>query len=98
MFFTAPKCPGDDGRAESIAKADIPKERGIEFPPPYIRQKKHTTRFDLHAQHEKICRLFYIEGFTYSEIADELGDGVGARSVRAYITKCEAEFDLSRRK
>lgn len=102
MFFSAPKCPGDDGRAEP--KMDLMeqvveqvKERGIEIPKPYPRNKIDYRSDRYFKEHDKICRLFYIEGFTYQEIADELGDNARAKGVRAYIMKCEAYHDTQRR-
>ena len=102
MFFSTPKCPGDDGTPEpqkSLMEQAVEKvkERGIEMPKPYPRTKSDYRSDRYFNEHEKICRMFYIEGLTYQEIADELGDNARARGVRAYIIKCEKYHDSQRR-
>ena len=100
MFLRTPKCPGDDGKPvpktknieENKAKVE---ERGIEIPPPYQR-RNYAWRFDYFQHHDKIFHWFYYDGYTYQDIADELGDASSSRGVRAYIMKCEAEHDKKR--
>lgn len=106
MFFKLPNCPNDDGRPAPIVadkqqeKVQVIKEqiqeRGIEIPEPYNR-RPYAWRFDYFEHHKKIFNLFYFEGFTYQDIADELGEGATSKGVRAYIMKCEAWHDERRR-
>ena len=98
MFYRLPNCPGDDGRPVVEEKEFIEhvEERGIEIPKPYPRAKADFRTDRYFKEHDKIFNLFYNEGFTYSEIADEI-EGAKAKGVRAYIMKCEAYHDVERR-
>lgn len=105
MFFCLPGCPGDDGLIDAISykqnkqvTEEVNKqiERGIEFPKPY-KSRRYKTKFDYFAHHDLICQRFYIDGCTYSEIADELGGYATSTGLRHYIMKCEKCYDEERR-